>query len=78
MGMGWSVAIQYCNILPIRHFQVCYYIHLDGKAWLNLFENKTAFTRKKDYEKQKEREREREAQKHFTVGSQKKLLYRIV
>lgn len=62
MGMGWSVAIQYCNILPIRHFQVCYYIHLDGKAWLNLFENKTAFTRKKDYEKQKEREREREAQ----------------
>ncbi|KAH0874051.1 hypothetical protein HID58_071413 [Brassica napus] len=35
-------------------------IHLDGKAWLNLFENKTAFKRKKDYEKKKkERERER-------------------
>ncbi|KAK3437612.1 hypothetical protein EUGRSUZ_C02386 [Eucalyptus grandis] len=59
-GWGWAGAIWVYSIvsyvpLDIIKFAIRYI--LSGKAWLNLLENKTAFTTKKDYGKE-----EREAQ----------------
>ncbi|GMH17959.1 hypothetical protein Nepgr_019800 [Nepenthes gracilis] len=60
MGWGWAGVIWLYSIvffmpLDILKFSIRYI--LSGKAWLNLFESKTAFTTKKDYGKE-----EREAQ----------------
>lgn len=59
-GWGWAGVVWLYNIvfyfpLDILKFAIRYI--LSGKAWLNLFESKTAFTTKKDYGKE-----EREAQ----------------
>ncbi|XP_074280866.1 plasma membrane ATPase [Silene latifolia] len=59
-GWGWAGVVWIYNIvfyfpLDILKFIIRYV--LSGKAWLNLFESKTAFTTKKDYGKE-----EREAQ----------------
>ncbi|KAH9610206.1 hypothetical protein KSS87_016197 [Heliosperma pusillum] len=59
-GWGWAGVVWIYNIifyvpLDILKFIIRYI--LSGKAWLNLFESKTAFTTKKDYGKG-----EREAQ----------------
>ncbi|XP_030544214.1 plasma membrane ATPase 4-like [Rhodamnia argentea] len=59
-GWGWAGAIWVYSVvfyvpLDIIKFAIRYI--LSGKAWLNLLENKTAFTTKKDYGKE-----EREAQ----------------
>ncbi|ESW10800.1 hypothetical protein PHAVU_009G239000 [Phaseolus vulgaris] len=60
VGWGWAGVIWLYSIvfyfpLDIMKFATRYI--LSGKAWLNLLENKTAFTTKKDYGKE-----EREAQ----------------
>ncbi|KAJ7955803.1 Plasma membrane ATPase [Quillaja saponaria] len=60
IGWGWAGVIWVYSIvfyvpLDIMKFAIRYI--LSGKAWLNLLENKTAFTTKKDYGKE-----EREAQ----------------
>ncbi|GLT54528.1 hypothetical protein SLA2020_277200 [Shorea laevis] len=60
MGWGWAGVIWLYSIvfyipLDIIKFVIRYI--LSGKAWLNLLDNKTAFTTKKDYGKE-----EREAQ----------------
>ncbi|XP_022153295.1 plasma membrane ATPase 4 [Momordica charantia] len=60
IGWGWAGVIWLYSIvfyipLDIMKFAIRYI--LSGKAWLNLLENKTAFTTKKDYGKE-----EREAQ----------------
>ncbi|KAL5549237.1 hypothetical protein UlMin_004468 [Ulmus minor] len=59
-GWGWAAVIWLYSIvfyfpLDIMKFAIRYI--LSGKAWLNLLDNKTAFTTKKDYGKE-----EREAQ----------------
>ncbi|XP_021723433.1 plasma membrane ATPase 4-like [Chenopodium quinoa] len=59
-GWGWAGVVWLFNIvfyfpLDVLKFAIRYI--LSGKAWLNLFESKTAFTSKKDYGKE-----EREAQ----------------
>ncbi|KAL9242278.1 hypothetical protein vseg_016295 [Gypsophila vaccaria] len=59
-GWGWAGVVWLFNIvfylpLDILKFMIRYI--LSGKAWLNLFEQRTAFTTKKDYGKE-----EREAQ----------------
>uniref|UniRef100_A0A7C8ZF78 Plasma membrane ATPase n=1 Tax=Opuntia streptacantha TaxID=393608 RepID=A0A7C8ZF78_OPUST len=59
-GWGWAGVVWLYNVvfyfpLDILKFAIRYI--LSGKAWLNLFESKTAFTTKKDYGKE-----EREAQ----------------
>ncbi|CAH8342940.1 unnamed protein product [Eruca vesicaria subsp. sativa] len=59
-GWGWAGVIWLYSLLTyipldLLKFAICYV--LSGKAWLNLLENKTAFTTKKDYGKE-----EREAQ----------------
>ncbi|KAG5386716.1 hypothetical protein IGI04_038186 [Brassica rapa subsp. trilocularis] len=59
-GWGWAGVIWLYSLvtyipLDLLKFLICYV--LSGKAWLNLLENKTAFTTKKDYGKE-----EREAQ----------------
>ncbi|PSS01332.1 Plasma membrane ATPase [Actinidia chinensis var. chinensis] len=60
VGWGWAGVIWIYSIvfyvpLDLMKFAIRYI--LSGKAWLNLIENKTAFTTKKDYGKE-----EREAQ----------------
>ncbi|KAL8138275.1 hypothetical protein V2J09_004276 [Rumex salicifolius] len=60
MGWGWAGIVWLYTLvtyipLDILKFAIRY--TLSGKAWLNLFESKTAFTTKKDYGKE-----EREAQ----------------
>ncbi|KAK9931690.1 hypothetical protein M0R45_018958 [Rubus argutus] len=60
VGWGWAGVIWIYSIvfyfpLDIMKFAIRYI--LSGKAWLNMIENKTAFTTKKDYGKE-----EREAQ----------------
>ncbi|BAT80152.1 hypothetical protein LR48_Vigan04g002600 [Vigna angularis] len=60
IGWGWAGVIWLYSIvfyvpLDLMKFAIRYI--LSGKAWLNLLENKTAFTTKKDYGKE-----EREAQ----------------
>lgn len=60
VGWGWAGVIWIYSIvfyfpLDIMKFAIRYI--LSGKAWLNMLENKTAFTTKKDYGKE-----EREAQ----------------
>ncbi|KAL9254737.1 Plasma membrane ATPase-like protein [Drosera capensis] len=60
MGWGWAGVIWLYSIvfffpLDLLKFSIRY--ALSGQAWQNLFENKTAFTTKKDYGKE-----EREAQ----------------
>ncbi|XP_010526353.1 PREDICTED: ATPase 2, plasma membrane-type-like [Tarenaya hassleriana] len=60
IGWGWAGVIWLYSLvtyfpLDVMKFAIRYI--LSGKAWLNLFENKTAFTTKKDYGKE-----EREAQ----------------
>ncbi|KAK8601956.1 hypothetical protein V6N13_058375 [Hibiscus sabdariffa] len=60
VGWGWAGVIWLYSIvfyipLDLMKFAIRYI--LSGKAWLNLLENKTAFTTKKDYGKE-----EREAQ----------------
>lgn len=60
IGWGWAGVIWIYSIvfyfpLDIMKFAIRYI--LSGKAWLNLLDNKTAFTTKKDYGKE-----EREAQ----------------
>ncbi|ONI27364.1 hypothetical protein PRUPE_1G082000 [Prunus persica] len=60
VGWGWAGVIWVYSIvfyfpLDVMKFAIRYI--LSGKAWLNLLENKTAFTTKKDYGKE-----EREAQ----------------
>ncbi|XP_048132939.1 plasma membrane ATPase 4-like [Rhodamnia argentea] len=54
-GVIWLYSIVFYMPLDILKFAIRYI--LSGKAWLNLLENKTAFTTKKDYGKE-----EREAQ----------------
>lgn len=59
-GWGWAGVVWLYNVvfyipLDVLKFAIRYI--LSGKAWLNLFESKTAFTTKKDYGKE-----EREAQ----------------
>ncbi|KAK4793002.1 hypothetical protein SAY86_023437 [Trapa natans] len=59
-GWGWAGVIWFYSVvfyipLDILKFAIRYI--LSGKAWLNLLDNKTAFTSKKDYGKE-----EREAQ----------------
>ncbi|XP_019197894.1 PREDICTED: plasma membrane ATPase 4 [Ipomoea nil] len=54
-GVVWLYSIVFYIPLDIMKFAIRYI--LSGKAWLNLLENKTAFTTKKDYGKE-----EREAQ----------------
>ncbi|KAH1067891.1 hypothetical protein J1N35_032878 [Gossypium stocksii] len=60
IGWGWAGVIWVYSVvfyipLDLMKFAIRYI--LSGKAWLNLLENKTAFTTKKDYGKE-----EREAQ----------------
>ncbi|KAF3508283.1 hypothetical protein F2Q69_00009849 [Brassica cretica] len=60
IGWGWAGVIWLYSIVtyfPQDIFKFAIRYILSGKAWLNLFENKTAFTMKKDYGKE-----EREAQ----------------
>lgn len=60
IGWGWAGVIWLYSIItyfPQDVFKFAIRYILSGKAWLNLFENKTAFTMKKDYGKE-----EREAQ----------------
>ncbi|KAI3440106.1 uncharacterized protein J3R85_003959 [Psidium guajava] len=54
-GVIWLYSVVFYMPLDIIKFTIRYI--LSGKAWLNLLENKTAFTTKKDYGKE-----EREAQ----------------
>lgn len=54
-GVIWLYSIVFYVPLDVLKFTIRYI--LSGKAWLNLLENKTAFTTKKDYGKE-----EREAQ----------------
>nr|GMC96675.1 plasma membrane ATPase 4 [Ipomoea batatas] len=54
-GVVWLYSIVFYVPLDLMKFAIRYI--LSGKAWLNLLENKTAFTTKKDYGKE-----EREAQ----------------
>ncbi|XP_030456376.1 plasma membrane ATPase 4 [Syzygium oleosum] len=54
-GVIWLYSIVFYVPLDLLKFAIRYI--LSGKAWLNLLENKTAFTTKKDYGKE-----EREAQ----------------
>ncbi|XP_070671210.1 plasma membrane ATPase 4-like isoform X3 [Malus domestica] len=54
-GVIWIYSIVFYFPLDLMKFAIRYI--LSGKAWLNLLENKTAFTTKKDYGKE-----EREAQ----------------
>ncbi|CAL8990592.1 unnamed protein product [Prunus brigantina] len=54
-GVIWIYSIVFYFPLDVMKFAIRYI--LSGKAWLNLLENKTAFTTKKDYGKE-----EREAQ----------------
>ncbi|PON92362.1 P-type ATPase, subfamily IIIA [Trema orientale] len=54
-GVIWLYSIVFYMPLDLMKFAIRYI--LSGKAWLNLLENKTAFTTKKDYGKE-----EREAQ----------------
>ncbi|KAK4783522.1 hypothetical protein SAY86_007896 [Trapa natans] len=59
-GWGWAGLIWLYSIVfyvPLDLFKFFIRYVLSGKAWLNLLENKTAFTTKKDYGKE-----EREAQ----------------
>ncbi|OWM84328.1 plasma membrane ATPase 4-like [Punica granatum] len=59
-GWGWAGVIWLYSIvfyLPLDLIKFAIRYILSGKAWLNLLENKTAFTTKKDYGKE-----EREAQ----------------
>jgi H+-transporting ATPase len=60
IGWGWAGVIWLYSVvfyipLDVMKFAIRYI--LSGKAWLNMLENKTAFTTKKDYGKE-----EREAQ----------------
>ncbi|XP_031094457.1 plasma membrane ATPase 4 [Ipomoea triloba] len=54
-GVVWLYSVVFYVPLDLMKFAIRYI--LSGKAWLNLLENKTAFTTKKDYGKE-----EREAQ----------------
>ncbi|KAI4380567.1 hypothetical protein MLD38_006744 [Melastoma candidum] len=59
-GWGWAGVIWLYSIvtyIPLDLIKFAIRYILSGKAWLNLLENKTAFTSKKDYGKE-----EREAQ----------------
>lgn len=59
-GWGWAGVIWLYSVvtyLPLDVLKFATRYALSGKAWLNLLENKTAFTTKKDYGKE-----EREAQ----------------
>ncbi|KAI4381121.1 hypothetical protein MLD38_007229 [Melastoma candidum] len=59
-GWGWAGVIWLYSIvtyIPLDLIKFAIRYILSGKAWLNLLENKTAFTMKKDYGKE-----EREAQ----------------
>ncbi|KAH9613538.1 hypothetical protein KSS87_009397 [Heliosperma pusillum] len=59
-GWGWAGVVWLFNIVfyfPLDMLKFIIRYILSGKAWLNLFESKTAFTTKKDYGKE-----EREAQ----------------
>ncbi|KAK9715495.1 hypothetical protein RND81_06G168300 [Saponaria officinalis] len=59
-GWGWAGVVWLYNIIfyiPLDIIKFIIRYILSGKAWLNLFESKTAFTTKKDYGKE-----EREAQ----------------
>lgn len=60
IGWGWAGAIWIFSVityLPLDALKFIIRYALSGKAWDNLFQNKTAFTNKKDYGKG-----EREAQ----------------
>lgn len=60
VGWGWAGVIWLYSIVfyvPLDMMKFAIRYILSGKAWLNLLENKTAFTTKKDYGKE-----EREAQ----------------
>ncbi|KAL8136378.1 hypothetical protein V2J09_002379 [Rumex salicifolius] len=60
MGWGWAGVVWIYSIvfyIPLDLLKFAIRYILSGKAWLNLFESKTAFTTKKDYGKE-----EREAQ----------------
>ncbi|WJX24001.1 Plasma membrane ATPase 4 [Trifolium repens] len=60
IGWGWAGVIWLYSIvfyIPLDIIKFATRYGLSGKAWLNLLENKTAFTTKKDYGKE-----EREAQ----------------
>ncbi|CAJ2637773.1 unnamed protein product [Trifolium pratense] len=60
IGWGWAGVIWLYSIvfyIPLDIIKFATRYVLSGKAWLNLLENKTAFTTKKDYGKE-----EREAQ----------------
>ncbi|KAL4383610.1 hypothetical protein GQ457_15G029790 [Hibiscus cannabinus] len=60
IGWGWAGVIWLYSIvfyIPLDFIKFAIRYILSGKAWLNLLENKTAFTTKKDYGKE-----EREAQ----------------
>ncbi|KAL9262541.1 Plasma membrane ATPase 4-like protein [Drosera capensis] len=60
MGWGWAGVIWLYSIifyLPLDLLKFAIRYVLSGQAWQNLYENKTAFTTKKDYGKE-----EREAQ----------------
>nr|AHK23067.1 plasma membrane ATPase 4 [Fagopyrum tataricum] len=54
-GVAWLYSLVFYFPLDLLKFAIRYI--LSGKAWLSLFDNKTAFTTKKDYGKE-----EREAQ----------------
>ncbi|XP_051138973.1 plasma membrane ATPase 4 [Andrographis paniculata] len=59
-GWGWAGVIWLYSVvfyLPLDFMKFAIRYILSGKAWTNLYENKTAFTTKKDYGKE-----EREAQ----------------
>jgi len=59
-GWGWAGVIwlySFLTYIPLDLLKFGIRYVLSGKAWLNLLENKTAFTTKKDYGKE-----EREAQ----------------
>lgn len=59
-GWGWAGVIWLYSVVfyvPLDFLKFAIRYILSGKAWLNLLENKTAFTTKKDYGKE-----EREAQ----------------
>ncbi|CBI17862.3 plasma membrane ATPase 4 [Vitis vinifera] len=60
MGWGWAGVVWIYSVVfyvPLDFIKFFIRYILSGKAWLNLLENKTAFTTKKDYGKE-----EREAQ----------------
>ncbi|KAG6502332.1 hypothetical protein ZIOFF_042224 [Zingiber officinale] len=55
IGWGWAGVIWLYNIIfffPLDGFKFVIRYILSGKAWDNLFENKTTFTAKKDYGRQ--------------------------